>query len=128
MLSFLLQSGVLSTTFWAALLALCAAARDRRALPRLFSSWLFLAFVGVGACANVGLGLYKGYVVPRDFLQDAVSAQEFLAGRSLYPADMTERMRAAVEDDPPRFSLVQGLPDLSRREAEERHAALTQHW
>src|SRR5438105_4091287 len=107
MLRFLLNSGLLSVTLWAAVLTflvvLVSGLRSRAApplsvrpntpLPGFLTTSLFLGFLAAGMFFNLGYGLYKGYVAPRDLMQDIVSAQEFVAGRSLFPDRMNERMR-----------------------------------
>src|SRR5215472_15950416 len=110
MIDFVLNSGLLSVTFWAALLTFVAVlaswlrAPRTPALPTFVTAALFLAFLVVGTFVSLGYGLYKAYVSPRDLLQDIVSAREYLAGHSLYPDNMNERMREAVASEPPRRS------------------------
>lgn len=130
MIDLLYSSGAVNTTFWAALatflVALMArlrpgpdpAAVDDPAGPvrALARSPLFIAFLGLGTLVNVGYGVYKGYVVPRDFMQDVISAQEFLRGRSLYPENMTELFVAEMESNPPRSSI---WPEGSARRLQE---------
>ena len=54
-----------------------------------------IAFLLLGASFNVSLRLVTGYINPRDYVQDAVAARQFLRHESLYPADMPA-MGAAV--------------------------------
>jgi hypothetical protein len=138
MLNLLLQSGALNLTFWAALLAFVVAALARlrsatrtdasRGYPELFSSRLFLIVLAAGTLFSLTFGLYKGYVVPRDVMQDIVSAQQWLEGKSLYPDDMNELMQAAIAREEPQLSLVWWSPSLREREVRERHNALALHW
>ncbi len=99
-----------------------------RILGRLLDSRLMLAFLALGASWNVVFFLYEGYAVPRDVMQDIVSAQELLAGRSPYPHDMTRRIETALEREPPGFSVVAWSPTLLAKEQEARRAAAGSHW
>jgi hypothetical protein len=140
MLNLFLQSGALNMTFWAGLMAFFGAvvawirtpvrsvpADGPRRYLALFSSMPFLVFVAAGTLFNVSFALYKDYVIPRDVMQDIVSAQQWLEGKSLYPDDMSERMQAALAREEPR-SLVWWSPSLHEREMQERRGALTLHW
>src|SRR5262245_16855985 len=120
MTSVFLNSGLHSVTFWVALVALASALLawrrgGRAALPGLLTSRGFLLFLAGVNLMTLAFGLYKGYVVPRDLMQDIVSAQEFLAGRSLYPEHMNELMRDALAKEPPR-SLLEWSPSLRAKE------------
>jgi hypothetical protein len=133
MLRTLLNTGLHNPTLWVALIAaasaLIAALRGRaaRPVPRLLTSAPFLALLSVAVSLNLAFGIYKGYVAPRDLMQDMVSAQEFLAGRSLYPDHMNALMRDALTREPPR-SLLDWSPDLRAREIDAREETLSQHW
>jgi hypothetical protein len=125
----LYYSGLISTTLAAAVLLLLTAivvgsrrnssepGRITRSVVNLLGSWYVLAFVALGTLVNTGYGLYKGYVVPRDYMQDVISAREFLAGKSLYPGDMTKKFQDMIALTPPTRSL---WPEGSSRREEER--------
>ena len=128
MLSQLLNSGSINTTFWFTLVAGTALAlRWQPSKHRVIFGSLFM-FLLLGTTANVCLAFYRAYAVPRDILQDVVSAQEYLQGRPLYPPDMTERINVALAKEEPRPSLLSNWPDLKKREEEQRREALTSHW
>src|SRR5271165_3999919 len=111
MLQLILNSGLLSLTLWLALFTFLVAvaswwasrhsgadltpARRRltRVLTRVLTPTVVVAFLAFGTLLTTAFAFYRGYVVPVDILQDIVSAQEFLAGRSLYPDDMTRLMQ-----------------------------------
>jgi hypothetical protein len=129
MVNFLLNSGILNTTFWVVLAALVVAlAAGARAGRRVLTNRVFLACLAVGTLLNLAFGVYKGYTLPRDHLQDVVSAREFLAGRSLYPDDMSRRIQTTLEQEPPAWSLGAWVPGLAERESEYRHAIASLHW
>lgn len=142
LLNLLFQSGLTNITFWVVLAAFClflAAWYFRRnrtnaldsslnLVGGFFSSSPVLALLTLGTLLNVAAEVYKGFVVPRDVLQDFVSAQEFLQGRSLYPDNMNELMRAAIEREPPPISLGRWWPNLYEKEQNEREHALSSHW
>src|SRR5436190_5796584 len=133
MTDLLRNSGLLSASLWVGAVAflsvLVAWWRGRKgngARVPPFSSLPFLAFIGVCACANLGLNLLKGYVAPRDVLQDVVSAREFLAGRSLYPERMNELMRKEL---PPEPWLPAFVPESLRQKfVERRKEVFEEHW
>ncbi|MCE9533610.1 MAG: DUF2029 domain-containing protein [Planctomycetes bacterium] len=128
MIHFLLDSGAINATFWFALaLGLVSLMSSRRKLGR-GCTILLATLLAVGTLGNVCLALYRAYTVPRDILQDVVSAQEYLAGRPLYPADMTKRINAALKEEGQRHSLLVRWPDLRRREQEHIHDSLSSHW
>lgn len=92
---------LLSTTFLI-LLALClvflwgklarrnsfAPANGWDQLWKLLADRRLIAFLVLGAGFNVSLRLVTGYINPRDYVQDAVAARQFLRHESLYPADL----------------------------------------
>lgn len=128
MLSQLLNSGCINATVWFTLVAGTALAlRWQPSKHRVIFGLLF-TFLVVGTAGNVCLACYRAYAVPRDILQDVVSAQEYLQGRPLYPSDMTERINVALAKEEPRPSLLARWPDLKKREEEQQREALTSHW
>src|SRR5438105_1299712 len=60
--------------------------------------------------------------------QHITSAQEFLRGRSLYPSNMEDLMRADFEEEPPPLSLGRWSPALAERERQEREDILQSDW
>jgi hypothetical protein len=130
MMNFLLNSGATNGTFWVVLAALVVSLwpRARAIRPGRLASRAFLVLLALGTAFNLTFALYKGYVLPRDHLQDLVSAQEFLAGRSLYPDDLSRRMGDALEREPPRWSLGTVWPGQAEREREARHEVTSLHW
>lgn len=138
-IGFVLNSGILSVTAWASLFACLAVAiawwrqrptgkRVGPALPPLLGSNAFLIVFGVCSAFGFSFGLYKSYTNPRDLMQDIVSAQEFLAGRSLYPERMNELMREALAAEPARPSPVWFSGSLRSREADSREETFREHW
>ncbi len=117
-----------NTTLLAAVVGLAWAARPRPARPPRWAARAGLAVLAVGTAANVALGLYRSYTVPRDVLQDIISAKEFAAGRPMEPADMNERMRAALAEEGPRRSLLGWSPELAAREREQLDTMLGEPW
>jgi uncharacterized membrane protein (UPF0136 family) len=139
MLRLLLNSGLYSVALWAALCTFvvvlaswlrCRTAPEGHGLlvPGLFSSSVFLVFLALGAFFNLGYGLYRAYVAPRDILQDIVSAQECLAGRSLYPDHMNELFQMALEREGDRPSPFWWSDSFRAREEEARQENLREHW
>jgi hypothetical protein len=62
--------------------------------------WIALA---AGAVVMNAFALYMSYVAPWDVLQDVVSAQQLLQGKSAYPLDMKALMRSSLAAEPPAF-------------------------
>lgn len=134
MINLLLHSGLLNATFWAAVLGLALVLLARRrgpvsaSTPDLSRWTLVIAILGIGALAADLFGMYKGYVLPLDIMQDIVSAQELLEGRSLYPPDMSKRIQESLDREPEPFSLSRWWPALREKELEAREEARTLHW
>lgn len=59
-------------------------------VARLLRDRRLAAILLTGAFVNLSLRLAAGYINPRDFLQDAVAAQQLLAGKTLYPPDLQQ--------------------------------------
>jgi hypothetical protein len=59
-------------------------------VERILSKRAMLAFLLLGAIANIGFSVLAGYINPRDFVQDVVAARQFLKHATLYPADLPE--------------------------------------
>jgi hypothetical protein len=57
---------------------------------RYLSHPVVLAILVVGVCANLGFSILAGYINPRDYVQDAVAAEQFLKHQTLYPADLPQ--------------------------------------
>ena len=96
--------------------------------PSRFIPNALIALLAVGSIWNLAFSVYEGYAVPRDIMQDIVSAQELLADWSPYPHDMTQRIGIALEREPPRFSLVSWSPALLEKEREARRDAAGSDW
>jgi hypothetical protein len=134
MINVLLHSGLLNATFWAAVLAFVLLLVSRRRGQKtacaldLSRSTLLIVILGFGAVAADGFGLYKGYVLPLDIMQDIVSARECLEGRSLYPADMSKRIQECLDREPAPLSLMFWSPALYEKEIEARREARNLHW
>jgi hypothetical protein len=129
MMDFLLNSGIFNVTFWVVLAALAFSPWCRTWFGRgTVASRTLLALLALGTLLNLGFAVYKGYAIPRDHMQDMVSAQEFLAGRSLYPEDMSQKIGAALEREPPRWSLGAWWPAQAERERQARHDVASLHW
>jgi hypothetical protein len=136
MMRLLLNSGLTSVGLWIALSAFAIVFlswlrhRNRKELPQIsrLGRILLGSLLFVGTLGQLGQGLYKGYIAPNDLLQDIVSADEYLAGRSLYPDDMNLRMRALLEREPPRPSLFSWSPTLHAYENRVRDDWLSYHW
>lgn len=141
-MNFLLNSGLMSVTFWAALITFLvvlfswfrASRTSERALEVtrgywfLLGSTFFFLFLLFGTALNFGYGLYKSYVAPRDLMQDIVSAQQLLQGESLYPDQLNVRIRQALEAEPPRLSLFWWSPTLLEREQAARNQTFQEPW
>lgn len=135
MVSALLESGLYSVTLWVTLIVWVAALTEfvrRRPLlasfvPQILTWRISLAVILVGTLLNLAGGIYKGYISPRDLMQDIVSAQQYLAGRSLYPNHMNQLMRKAIEEDPP-HSLLAWSSSLREKEIDSVELTLSQHW
>ena len=126
--SFLVDSGV-TNVVWVSVVGWALAdwlKPNWKPTPGLIRVWLTVMTIGVGF--DVALSLYRSYIIPRDVLQDLVSGQEFLAGRTMYPAGMNARMRAAMEREGPRASLLSPWPALVERERRQAELALNEHW
>lgn len=128
MMHHLIESGCLNSTFWFVLAIALALLLQRRWERHRLLSVVIALLLSIGTLANLGLALYRAYTVPRDVLQDIVSAQEYLEGRPLYPSDMTARINGALEREGPRPSLLERWPELRKREQEHLRDALTSHW
>jgi len=124
MIQQLLESGVINATVWFVLVAAL--------MLRLRAPWrpstLLIVVLAVGTMGNMAAALYRAYAVPRDVLQDVVSARELLGGRPLYPPDMTRRMNVALIEEGERPSLLAAWASLHQREKDHRQEALTSHW
>ena len=123
-----LELGLYNTTLWMALAcATCVAFRGRLPAPT-HPLWRPVALLMIlGSFANIGLGLGRAFISPRDLMQDIVSAKEYLAGRSMYPDGMTDRFITllAEEDTNRKLDLGWTIGQLSDRSQKE---TLQQHW
>jgi hypothetical protein len=138
MFKLLMHSGLMNATLWVGVLACLAVLvsslrtpagpRHGTPVPRFLTSSLFLVLLLGGTFLNLGYGLYRAYSSPRDLMQDIVSAQEFLAGRSLYPDRMNKMIQHSLEQEPPRQSLFWWSPSLRAQEDEAREKTYTEHW
>jgi len=128
MLHHLLESGVYNATFWFILAVLMALILRWRPGRHRIAFGAVIVLLMCGTAANLALSLYRGYTVPRDVLQDIVSAQEYLANRPLYPDDMTQRINDAIVREGPRKSLLESWPALHERERNQFNEMLTSHW
>ncbi len=141
MTDILLNSGVLSVSLWLGLAVVLALLYDtlvfrrtapasirRSALPGLFGSALFLVFLGLGAAFNLSFALLKAYAAPRDVMQDVVSAQEFLAGRSMYPEHMNALILETLRREPELLSSLPFPQAVRERLAARRQQSITDHW
>ncbi len=138
MIGVFLSSGLYSVTLWVSLIVFVSALRRlfRREkpggspgslLPRVLTRRSVLALVAGATLLNVLDGVYKGYVSPRDLMQDIVSAQQYLGGEPLYPDHMNDLMRTALEKEPP-HSLLAWSPALRQKELDSLENTLGQHW
>ena len=108
-----------------------ASRRPGRAIERIrgcFNRRLIVGLIIAGGCLHALLGLYKGYAVPRDVMQDLLSAREYLSGRSPYPSNMTALFQASVAANPPGFSLLARWPERRAAEDEARREVAGLHW
>jgi hypothetical protein len=134
MITVLIDSGFLNATLWAALLvlglSLWVRGRQSGAIPDPSRSLVFVVALGIGSGAYAAFGLYKGHVLPLDIMQDIVSAQEFLAGRSLYPAQekMSAQIQATLDNEPEPLSLSHWWPALREKEIAAREEARQLPW
>ena len=128
MLSALLRTGLLDTTFLAtaAVLAWTLFCPRKRIPPWAVTTGL--AVMALGTAADLGMGLYRGYAIPRDVMQDIVAAREFDAGRPMHPTDMTELIGTMLAEEGKRPSLLYWSPSLAAREKEQYELMLREHW
>ncbi len=127
MVRFIFDYGLYNTTFWA-VLACAAVVGIRGRLPSAaWRGWKPLAFLLVlGTAMNLAIGLGRAYISPRDFLQDIVSAKEYLAFRSIYPDGMASHFAELLaEEDHRNISVGYTLGQYSNR---SRYDTLNQHW
>ena len=89
---------------------------------------MVVSVIVIGSILQAAFGLYKGYVVPRDVMQDLISAREYLAGRSPYPQNMTDIFVETVRRSPPGFSVVARWPERKEQEDQARLEAASSHW
>ena len=141
MIKLVYYSGLTNGTFFAVSVLLLVAiidalgsrSGDARAsvigsVARLARSPLLLIGMSAVTLVNVGFGIYKGYVVPRDFLQDVFSARSYLSGGSLYPSGMTQTFMQEMKEHPPQFSIWPLGSDGRRDEAQARDEAAASDW
>jgi hypothetical protein len=122
----LYETGLLNPSLWAAVWVFVAVARTGTVARLRGWTAVAAAVLALGALASFGVGLLKAYVAPRDVMQDIVSAREYRAGRSMYPARMNELMRSALDEEGGRPT---GLGDRVEAEAARiREAGLAEHW
>jgi hypothetical protein len=74
----------------AARFGMCGAQATWELLARILSERAMLAFLLLGACANIGFSALAGYINPRDYVQDVVAAHQFLKHATLYPSDLPQ--------------------------------------
>ncbi|QVL31215.1 DUF2029 domain-containing protein [Telmatocola sphagniphila] len=127
MKTFLIEFGVYNSTFWVALVAWLLALRG--GLPsRSWWGWKPVAvLVILGSLLNQGIGLFRAYTAPRDIMQDIVSAQEYLAGRSMYPDNMAECMDRTLREEGERRTLPVGWT-VGQYADHAKELTLHQHW
>jgi hypothetical protein len=124
---FVIEYGAYNTTFWLVLLVAIALAARRMPSPH-WRGWKPLAVaMMLGTALNVSVGLYRAYVAPRDLMQDIVSAQEYLAGRSMYPDNMQEVMQRTLEAEGQRRKLPLGST-VGQYSDQSNQSTLHQHW
>lgn len=97
-------------------------------IHRVLSSYVFLAFLGMGSLWIIADELDLGYVAPRDIMQDIVSARELLKGNSLYPSDMTNLIKNSLELEAPKIAFGRYLPRFRTLEESENERVITSHW
>lgn len=61
-----------------------------RLLGQILGHRATLAFLVLAACANLSFSILAGYINPRDYVQDAVAARQFLRHASMYPSDLPQ--------------------------------------
>ena len=123
----IIEFGAYNTTFWFAvlivLILLC-----RGIPPECWSGWRPLAIaIAFGTALNLSIGLYRAYVAPRDLMQDIVSAQEYLAGRSMYPDNLQESMQRTLDAGGERRYLPLGAI-VSEYSIHSKQSTVHQHW
>jgi hypothetical protein len=128
MLQQFVDSGFYNSTFWFVFVIGVAVALGWRLREHRFLFGLAACFLVIGTAGNLFLSLYRAYTIPGDIVQDVVSAQEFLAGRPLYPDDMTARINVAMAAEGPRRSLFEPGHDKWQREQKKLLDMLTEHW
>lgn len=99
--------------------------RVASAIRRLLSSRVALAFLVISNSAIAGLAIYLSYAAPLNIMQDIVSAREFMQGKPLYPPNMGDLMREALQKEPAGLDLGKWSPGLKEKEAREQIPAGT---
>ena len=97
-------------------------------LKRFLVSTPILFVLALGAVFNVGTAAYFGYEVPRDILQDIVSAKLLLQGQPAFPLNMTDQIRDVLDHEPAPASLARWSPELAQIEKRSYEAAVTEPW
>jgi len=97
-------------------------------LKRFLMSTPILGVLALGALFNVSTAIYLGYEVPRDIVQDVVSAKLWWQGQPAFPMDMSEQVRELMEHEPPPHSLARWSPALATMEREAYNALLNEPW
>ncbi len=97
-------------------------------LKRFLTSIPILAVLALGAVFNVGSATYLGYEVPRDILQDVVSAKLLLQGKPAFPLNMTDEIKDMMDHEPAPPSLARWSPALAQMEQHAYYALVTEPW
>ncbi len=97
-------------------------------LMRFLVSTPILSVLALGAIFNVGTAMYLGYEVPRDILQDIVSAKLWLQGQPAFPLNMTDQIRDVMDHEPAPASLDRWSPTLAQMEKRAYDAVVTEPW
>jgi hypothetical protein len=97
-------------------------------LLRFLGSTPILAALTLGAIFNVSTATYLGYEIPRDILQDIVSAKLWLQGKPAFPLNMTAEVKDTIDHEPAPPSLARWSPALAEIERVSYHRLVTEPW
>jgi Glycosyltransferase family 87 len=97
-------------------------------IQRFLISTPILLVLTLGAIFNVGSATYLGYEVPRDLLQDIESAKLLWQGQPAFPLNMTDQIKATMDQEPAPYSLARWSPALARIEKQSYDSLISEPW
>jgi hypothetical protein len=123
---------IFSFSFWAVVITLVwllvRLLRTRISLKETFSFQVsalpikfkvFVTFMSLVTAGMIFFATYMNYGAPWDIMQDVVSAQEILNGRTPYPENLRPLIQLSLQREPPEISLGRYWPRLRDKERSE---------